>query len=274
MGLRDFFYNIINKFKKNELKQLPAPQTIINNNDEVYEPEVEKNAYVNAYTNKINTKKSELKINEDGTRIKFIDSKTNKQIEVQRITKIKEKLEFNETNIDLYKAIYAIGSKEDRKLKKVYFALPTEKGILDLYKGSSKKASLKKKLKLMFSPSNLENKKVFLGVIIEDEIYNDYSLVKSNKLQEYVIELEKKRQMIKMNKEKSKEQVKKTIGKKDKVQIAKAKNKKDKLKIEKLETKNNIKEIKKKKIQKEESGIKTKDIIKNLNTIRTLNEQN
>ena len=33
-------------------------------------------------------------------RIKFIDSKTNKQIEVQRITKIKEKLEFNETNID------------------------------------------------------------------------------------------------------------------------------------------------------------------------------
>ena len=173
MGLRDFFYNIINKFKKNELKQLPAPQTIINNNDEVYEPEVEKNAYVNAYTNKINTKKSELKINEDGTRIKFIDSKTNKQIEVQRITKIKEKLEFNETNIDLYKAIYAIGSKEDRKLKKVYFALPTEKGILDLYKGSSKKASLKKKLKLMFSPSNLENKKVFLGVIIEDEIYND-----------------------------------------------------------------------------------------------------
>ena len=29
MGLRDFFYNIINKFKKNELKQLPAPQTII-----------------------------------------------------------------------------------------------------------------------------------------------------------------------------------------------------------------------------------------------------
>ena len=146
--------------------------------------------------------------------------------------------------------------------------------MLDLYKGSSKKASLKKKLKLMFSPSNLENKKVFLGVIIEDEIYNDYSLVKSNKLQEYVIELEKKRQMIKMNKEKSKEQVKKTIGKKDKVQIAKAKNKKDKLKIEKLETKNNIKEIKKEKIQKEESGIKTKDIIKNLNTIRTLNEQN
>ena len=44
--------------------------------------------------------------------------------------------------------------------------------------------------------------------------------------------------------------------------------------IEKLETKNNIKEIKKEKIQKEESGIKTKDIIKNLNTIRTLNEQN
>ena len=54
----------------------------------------------------------------------------------------------------------------------------------------------------------------------------------------------------------------------------KEKNKKDKLKIEKLETKNNIKEIKKEKIQKEESGIKTKDIIKNLNTIRTLNEQN
>ena len=107
-----------------------------------------RNAYVNAYTNKINTKKSELKINEDGTRIKFIDSKTNKQIEVQRITKIKEKLEFNATNIDLYKAIYSIGSKEDRKLKKVYFALPTGKGILDLYKGSSKKASLKKKLKL------------------------------------------------------------------------------------------------------------------------------
>ncbi len=61
MGLRDFFYNIINKFKKNELKQLPAPQTIINNNDEVYEPEVEKNAYVNAYTNKINTKKASLR---------------------------------------------------------------------------------------------------------------------------------------------------------------------------------------------------------------------
>ena len=59
-----------------------------------------------------------------------------------------------------------------------------------------------------------------------------------------------------------------------KLQIAKSKNKKYKLKIEKLETKNNIKEIKKEKIQKEESGIKTKDIIKNLNTIRTLNEQN
>lgn len=264
MGLRDFFKNVISKIKGKEMKQLPPPRIV---EESSYIPEVEKNAYVEAYTRKINNQKSELKINEDGTRIKFLDSKTNKLVEVQRMTKIKTGFDFNEKQFDLYKAIYACGNREDRKLKKVYFALPSGKGILDLYKGSSKKASLQNKLKTMFSASILENKKCFLGIILEDEIYKDYSIVKSDKLEEYVIELEKKRQMIKMNKQKSKEQVKQTIGKKDKIQLSKATNKKDKLKMENSEKRKN-------KLQNEEKTRKTKDIIKSLNTARALNEQN
>lgn len=252
MGLRDFFYSIINKIRGKEIKQLPPPRVV---QESSYIPEVEKNAYVEAYTRKINNQKSELKINEDGTRIKFLDQKTNKLVEVQRMTKIKTGFDFSEKQFDLYKAIYAYGSKEDRKLKKVYFALPSGKGILDLYKGSSKKASLKNKLKTMFSPSILENKKCFLGIIVEDEIYKDYSIVKSSKLEEYVTELEKKRQMIKMNKQKSKEQVKQTIGKKDKTKIETSEKRKNK-------------------VQNEEKTRKTKDIIKSLNTARALNEQN
>lgn len=280
MGLKDFFSNIINKITGKEIKRLPPPMQVQKNDD--YVPEVEKNAYVEAYTKRINNQKSELKINEDGTRIKFIDSKTNKLVEVQRITKIKEGIEFNEKNIDLYKAIYAVGNKEDRKLKKIYFALPAGKGILELYKGATKKASLKKKLKMMLSPNILENKKAFLGVIIEDEIYKDYSLVKSNKLEEYVVELEKKRQMIKMNKQKSKEQVKQTIGKKDKIQNTKAINKKDKTQMAKTSKKKESakieqSQVRKNKEQNEElinKNRKTKDIIKSLNKVRTLNEQN
>lgn len=264
MGLRDFFNNIINKIRGKEIKQLPPPRVV---QESSYIPEVEKNAYVEAYTRKINNQKSELKINEDGTRIKFLDQKTNKLVEVQRMIKIKTGFEFNEKQFDLYKAIFACGNKEDRKLKKVYFALPSGKGILDLYKGSSKKASLKNKLKTMFSPSILENKKCFLGIIVEDEIYKDYSIVKSSKLEEYVTELEKKRQMIKMNKKKSKEQVKQTIGKKDKMQLSKTTSQKAKSKIENSVTRKN-------KVQNEEKTRKTKDIIKSLNTARALNEQN
>lgn len=264
MGLRDFFKHIINKIRGKEIKQLPPPRVV---QESSYIPEVEENAYVEAYTRKINDQKSELKINEDGTRIKFLDQKTNKLVEVQRMTKIKTGFEFNEKQFDLYKAIYACGNKEDRKLKKVYFALPSGKGILDLYKGSSKKASLKNKLKTMFSPSILENKKCFLGIIVEDEIYKDYSIVKSSKLEEYVTELEKKRQMIKMNKKKSKEQVKQTIGKKDKMQLSKATSKKDKTKIETFEKRKNN-------VRNEEKTRKTKDIIKSLNKARALNEQN
>ncbi len=265
MGLKYFFYNIINKITGKEIKSLPQPKVMVQ--EESFVPEVEKNAYVEAYTKRINKEKSEFKINEDGTRIRFIDQKTNKLVEVQKIAKIKTGFEYNEKSIDLYKAIYAFGNKEDRKIKKIYFALPLEKGILDLYKGLTKKASLKKKLRIMFSPKILENKKVFLGIIVEDEIYNDYSLVQSSKLEEYVIELEKKRQMIKMNKQKSKNQVKQTIGKKDKLKMLKNEVKKDKLNIEQsIVTKNNV--------QTENKTRKTKDIIRSLNKTRALNEQN
>lgn len=264
MGLRDFFNNIISKITGKEIKRLPPPKKVI---QEDFVPEVEKNAYVEAYTKRINSEKSEFKINEDGTRIKFTDQKTNKPVEVQRMTKIKSGFEYNERNIDLYKAIYAFGNKEDRKIKKIYFALPSEKGILDLYKGSTKRASLKKKLRMMFSPKILESKKVFLGIIIEDEIYNDYSIVQSGKLEEYVVELEKKRQMIKMNKQKSKNQVKQTIDKKDKIKMLKNETKRDKLNIKQSK-------VTKSKVQNESGTRKTKDIIKSLNTVRTLNEQN
>lgn len=265
MGLKDFFKYIINKITGEEIKRLPPPKVIMQ--EESFVPEVEKNAYVDAYTKRINNEKSELKINEDGTRIKFIDQKTNKLVEVQRIAKIKTGFECNEKSIDLYKAIYAFGNKEDRKIKKVYFALPSGKGIIDLYKGGVKKASLKKKLRIMFSPKILESKKVFLGIIVEDEIYNDYSLVQSSKLEEYVIELEKKRQMIKMNKQKSKKQVKQTIGKKDKLKMLKNEIKKDKLNKEQSKILDN-------KTQTENKTRKTKDVIKSLNKARTLNEQN
>ncbi len=265
MGLKDFFYNIINKITGKEIKRLPPPKAVIQ--EESFVPEVEKNAYVEAYTKRINNQKSEFKINEDGTRIKFIDQKTNKLVEVQRMTKIKTGFEYNEKGIDLYKAIYAFGNKEDRKIKKIYFALPSQKGILDLYKGSTKKASLEKKLRIMFSPKILENKKVFLGIIVEDEIYNDYSIVQSGKLEEYVIELEKKRQMIKMNKQKSKDQVKQTIGKKDKIKMSKNEIKKEKLNAEQSK-------VIKSKVQNNSKTGKTKDIIRSLNTARALNEQN
>ncbi|MCI8485523.1 MAG: hypothetical protein HFJ20_00005, partial [Clostridia bacterium] len=79
------------------------------------------------------------------------------------------------------------------------------------------------------------------------------------------IKLEKKRQMIKMNKQKSKNQVKQTIGKKDKIKMLK--NEKERL---------NIKQSKETKIKTQNEGKtrKTKDIIKSLNITKTLNEQN
>lgn len=268
MGLRDFFSNIINKIRGREVKMLPVPKLVQENTN--YEPKIEKNAYVEAYTKSINSENNDLKINEDGTKIKFCDPKTNKVIEIQKILKIKENYEFSEKQIDLYKAFYSYGNKENRDIKKVYFALPAGKGLLDLYKGSSKKASLKKKLKTMFSLNIIESKKSFLGIIIEDEFYKDYSLVKSSKLEEYVVELEKKRQMIKMNKQKSKEQVIKTIGKKDKLQMTRNLNKNTQDSVKKTT-------IRKNNMQTEEiigKAKKTKDVIKTLNKVRILNEQN
>ena len=264
MGLRDFFSNIIDKItgRNKQMLMLPGalPYDDVKKEEEVI-PEVENNAYVNAYTRQMNRQKSDFKIGEDGTRIRFLDTKTGKTIEVQRMKIIKENFGYNDVGYDLYKAIYAIGGKEDRKLKKVYFALPTGKGILDLYKGSTRKASLKTKLKTLFSSSVIENKKCFLGLVVEDEIYNDYRLVKSNKLEEYVIELEKKKQMIKKNKEKSKEQVKKTISKKDVVKMAEEKATKSKAKVAKVQE--TAKAVK-----------KTKDAVKTLNKVKKLSAQN
>lgn len=73
MGLKDFFKYIINKITGKEIKRLPPPKVVMQ--EESFAPEVEKNAYVEAYTKRINNEKSEFKINEDGTRIKFIDQK-------------------------------------------------------------------------------------------------------------------------------------------------------------------------------------------------------
>lgn len=209
MGLRDFFSRIVSKFKGNEIKQLPPPQTAQESN---FIPVVEKNAYVNAYTKSMNAAKSEFKINEDGTRLQFVDGKTGKNIDIQRIAKVKEALKVGENKIDLYKAVLIAKEKEEKKCKKVYFALPYNKNLIDLYSGSTKKASLKNKLKMMFSSNVITNNKLFLGVILEDEIYKDYTIAKSAKIEEYVVELDKKRQIVKTNKAKSKEQVKKTLN--------------------------------------------------------------
>lgn len=209
MGLRDFFSRIVNKIKGNEIKQLPPPQTAQESN---FIPVVEKNAYVDAYTKSINVASSTFKINEDGTRLQFTDSKTGKDIDIQRITKVKEDLNIGETKIDLYKSVLAVKENDERKSKKVYFALPYGKNLIDLYTGSTKKASLKNKLKKMFSENVITSKKLFLGIIIEDEIYKDYTIAKSAQIEEYVIELDKKRQIVKTNKAKSKEQVKKTLN--------------------------------------------------------------
>lgn len=262
MGLRDFFSNIIDKLTGRNKQMLMLPGALPYDEEKKVEdviPEVENNAYVDAYTRQMNKEKTDFKIGQDGTRVRFVDPKTGKIIEVQRMTKIKENFGFNDVAYDLYKAIYAIGGKEDRRLKKVYFALPAGKGLLDLYKGSTRKASLKTKLKTLFSSNVIESKKCFLGIVVEDEIYNDYRLVKSNKIEEYVIELEKKKQMIKKNKEKSKEQVKKTINKKDVVQMTSAKNK---TKITKTED-NKLNAVK-----------KTKEAVKTLNKVKKLSTQN
>lgn len=297
MGLRDFFSRIINKIKGNEIKQLPPPQTVEESN---FVPIVEKNAYVNAYTKSMNVSKSTFKINDDGTRLQFTDSKTNKNIEVQRMVKIKENLEIGENQVDLYKAVFAIKENQDRKLKKVYFALPEGKNLLDLYQGSTKKASLKNKFKIMFAESNVFAKKLFLGAIIEDEFYNDYRIAKSAKLEEYVTEIDKKKQVIKANKAKSKEQVRKTLNnaKGMNTAISKAKSKKieniaSEVKNEKVEAKsttakkiskqenekNKIKEASKKDTAKNQvkeiidTSKKTKEAIEGLNRARKLNKQ-
>lgn len=284
MGLINFFRGLINKITGKELQKLPPPSYVQNSilQTENNTPQVEKNAYVEAYTKKINNKKSDFRISEDGTRFKFLDQKADKPVEVQKITKIKENFSFNDIKIDIYKGIYAAGTKENREIKKVYFALPAGKAILDLYKGSSKKASLKTKLKTLFSVLSAENRKCFLGVVLEDEIYNDFRLVRSNKLEEYIIELEKKKQIIKKNKEKSKEQVTKTIVKKDAHQKIKANKEKieDAVEIEKIKPKT-VKTAKTKKLIKTELKIndevnitnRTKELVKTLNKVRALNEQ-
>lgn len=216
MGLFDFFKNITTMFKNKDVARLPEAQYI--NSANVENSIIHENAYINAYTKQIQTKPSNLiKIEDNGRILKMKQNETNMQ--VSQIKKLKESLPVEDgRQIDLYRGVL----EKNEKKNLVYFGLENSVNLKNVLADKTRSYKVSNKMTKMFTIPVSKQSSKFLGSLVEDDIYKNYCITKSNKLENYVTKIEERRiQLLKEKKEPKQS--------KNKVEIAGKINAKNKL---------------------------------------------
>lgn len=201
MGLFDFFKNIATKFKNRDIAMLPEAQYI--NSATTEQPLIHENAYVEAYTKQINTKPSTLiQLENNGKTIKMKQNQID--VQVKGIKKLKESLKVEDgREIDLYRGV--LEKSEKRNI--VYFGLENCVDLNNVLTDKSKKYKVSNKMTKMFTIPQSKTTSKFLGSLVEDDIYKNYCITKSQKLESYVDKIEERRkQILQENKKKTQNQ--------------------------------------------------------------------
>ena len=187
MRLFDFFRTITTKFKNRDLLRVPEAQYI--NSANVENSIIHENAYINAYTKQFKTKPSDIiKVEENGKILKM--RQNDSTLELRRIKRLKESLPVEDgRQIDLYSGIL----EKNEKKNLVYFGLENELNLKRALEDKNKSYKVSNKMTKLFTipQTNLDSK--FVGSLVEDDIYNNYCITKSNRLENYVNKIEERR---------------------------------------------------------------------------------
>lgn len=195
MGIFDFFKNITTIFKNKDLARLPEAQYI--NSANMENSVIHENAYINAYSKQFTKKPSSLlQIEENGRTLKMQQNDLNMQ--VSKIRRLKQSLPVEDgRQIDLYSGIL----EKNQKRNIVYFGLQNGVNLKTALEDKTKNYKVSNKMTKMFTIPVTKSSK-FVGSLVEDDIYKNYSITKSPKLENYVNEIEKNRlEIIKKKKE-------------------------------------------------------------------------
>lgn len=202
MGLFDIFKNVTTKFTSKGQAKLPEAQFI--NSATADKAFIHENAYIEAYTKQLNTKPSNIICLEDNGKI--IKMKHNdSDMQVKSVKKLKESLKVEDgRQIDLYRGIL----EKDEKKKLVYFGLESGVNLHDALKDKNKKYKVSNKITKMFTMTQDKIPSKFVGSLVEDDIYRNYCITKSSKLENYVDRIEKKRKQTLLEKRQKNKSIK------------------------------------------------------------------
>lgn len=186
MRLFDFFRTITTKFRNRDLVRMKDVQYI--NSANIENNVIHENAYTNAYTKQLKSKPSNIiKVEENGKILKMQENGLN--LELSRIRRLKQALPVEDgRQIDLYSGIL----EKNEKKNLVYFGLENELNLKKALEDRSRSYKVSNKMTKMFTvPLNNESK--FIGSLVEDDIYKNYCITKSNRLKNYVNKIEDRR---------------------------------------------------------------------------------
>ena len=187
MRLFDFFRTITTKFKNRDLLRMQEAQFVYS--PVVENPTIHQNAYINAYTKQLQTKPSNLiRVEENGRILKMKQNDTT--LELSRIKRLKESLPVEDgRQIDLYSGIL----EKNEKKNLVYFGLENELNLKKALEDKNRSYKVSNKMTKMFTiPLKSEDTK-FIGSLVEDDIYKNYCITRSNRLENYVNKIEERR---------------------------------------------------------------------------------
>ena len=190
MRLFDFFRTITTKFKNRDLLRMQEAQFIYTPNTE--NNTIHENAYINAYTKQIQTKPSNLiKVEENGKILKM--KQNDNTLELSRIKRLRESLPVEDgRQIDLYSGILEKNAKKNL----VYFGLENELNLKKALEDKNRCYKVSNKMTKMFSIPLKNEETKFIGSLVEDDIYKNYCITRSNRLENYVNKIEERRMKI------------------------------------------------------------------------------
>lgn len=114
-------------------------------------------------------------------------------LELSRIKRLKESLPVEDgRQIDLYSGILEKNEKKDL----VYFGLENELNLKKALEDKNKSYKVSNKMTKLFTIPQTNASSKFIGSLVEDDIYKNYCITKSNRLENYVNKIEERRMKI------------------------------------------------------------------------------
>ena len=114
-------------------------------------------------------------------------------LELSRIKRLKESLPVEDgRQIDLYSGIL----EKNEKKNLVYFGLENELNLKKALEDKNRSYKVSNKMTKLFTIPQTNASSKFIGSLVEDDIYKNYCITKSNRLENYVNKIEERRMKI------------------------------------------------------------------------------